>query len=229
MTLKGQSAGQLPSRDAMVASILSAYGRATEDQRDSGRRWYVMAGHMTRTIAAEFGRDPRTVAVVISALSPRNPWRWNVADAYNFVAASRDGRPMPSATTFHRNSRHAWAALQSDTEGVAPWVSEAPKVRSFVNAITGDLTAVVVDAWALRVATDGQLDYVGRRDEAYRRVAEAYTLAAEAAGEHARDMQAITWLVAQTEGLGSNRRGRHDLSFKAGTPQVVRDLLPLEG
>jgi hypothetical protein len=134
------------------------------------------------------------------------------------MMAARDGRPMPTATTFGANQATAWRIA---TGGDA-WTGAAPKVRSFVAAILGSADTVVVDTWAARVATGGTVKHPERW---YYDIAAAYWEAADFLGEDARDVQAITWIVAQSEGIASARRGRHDLTYKAGTPVSVRTII----
>jgi hypothetical protein len=89
----------------------------------------------------------------------------------------------------------------------------------------GDRAAVVIDTWAYRVAV-GEAPKTGSfATKLYAPLALAYTEAAALRREDPADMQAITWLVAQTEGLATHRRGRHDQAFKAGTPAFVKELL----
>lgn len=206
-----------------VANILSYYDSATEAQRADGQAWYPLAGRIVEAIASATDTDAVRVAYALSALSPRNPWRWNVADAYSYAAARKAGMTMPSATTFKRNQLAAWQALGQDGQ---PWKTAAPKVTAFVAAIMGAPEAVVIDTWAFRAAT-GRSPKGSEAGKAsvYDRLAEAYTIAASVRGVEPRAMQAIVWLVVQTEGLASLRKGRHDLSFKAGTPDFVRELL----
>jgi hypothetical protein len=205
-----------------VANILAVYDRATPEQVDSGRAWYPTAHHIVNAIAESVEADPARVCYALAALSPRNPWRWNVADAFSFAEARAQGRTMPKATTFKRNQLRAWQALG---DGERPWLSAAPKVNAFVNAIMGDRAAVVIDTWAYRVAV-GEAPKTGSfARKLYVPLALAYTEAAALRREVPADMQAITWLVAQTEGLATHRRGRHDQAFKAGTPAFVKELL----
>lgn len=218
---------KLPSEGRMVTNIAEVYARSTTEQQEAGRAWYTTARGIVYAIAIETESDPVRVCYALSALSPRNPWRWNVADVYSFAVARKAGLTMPTATTFIRNQLRAWKALGEEGQ---PWTGTAPKVRAFVDAIMGDSDAVVVDTWAYRVAT-GEAPAKGTRrlgsfkGSTYADIAAAYTRAASLAGETPRDIQAITWLVAQTEGLASARMGRHDLTFKAGTPDFVKELL----
>jgi len=208
----------------MVANILDNYDSATPDQVAAGARWYEVARNIVRLIAEDTGVEEARVAMALSALSPRNPWRWNVADAYAFTVARATERTIPTATTYTRNRLSAWRALNAES----PWSTAALKVRSFAACILGDHDSVVVDTWAARVATAGGLSY-GRghsiTPKQYRAIAAAYVDAAEQRGVLPATMQAVTWLVSQTEGLASSRRGRHDLSYKAGTPEWLRAAL----
>jgi hypothetical protein len=209
----------LPDHDAMVASIVRTYRDASPEQVAAGRGWYPAAGAIVAAIAAATGRTPGAVGATVAALSPRNPWRWNVQDAYAFACAARDGGATPTATTFGVNARSAWSLIHGRTG----WTSAAPKVRSFVANILGDVDAVTVDTWAIRVATDGALVRVTDRE--YGPVQDAYRAAAVIVAETPRDVQAVTWIVAQSRGLASSRRGRHDLAYKRGTAPFVISLL----
>lgn len=204
----------------MVSAIVATYHRASPEQVASGIAWYPSALDIVTRIADEASADVARVTYALAALSPRNPWLWNVADVYAFAMAARYGRPMPKATTFTRNAQLAWRALHDSRE---PWTSAAPKVKAFVNAILGDMDSVVVDVWATRVATEGRISAVptGRYDE----VADAYRIAARHLGITPRTVQAVTWLVAQQDGQGSRRNGRHDRHPKRGThPRIVTML-----
>jgi|GEM_PF-5199160 len=203
----------------MVANIVLRYDAASDAQRQEGEGWYIAAGAIVKSIANETGVHRSRIAYALAALSPRNPWRWNVADCYAFALARAEGRTMPSATTYKRNRQTAWQALGQDG---SPWLSAAPKVHHFVDAILGDLRAVAVDTWAMRVATGGALSLVTNRQ--YPLVVAAYTEAAALRGIWPADMQAITWLVARSEGPAA-RKSRHNLTFKTGTPEFIRAAL----
>ena len=86
----------------MIAAILATYREASEDQRSAGAAWYPTAGRMVSAIADSAGLPAVRVAFAMAALSPRNPWRWNVADAYRYAHAAAgvvggtadEGRPL---------------------------------------------------------------------------------------------------------------------------------------
>ena len=206
-----------------VSAIIAEYNRATSDQLDAGRDWYPRAGRIVAQLACWAGVEPTSMGAALSALSPRNPWAWNVQDAAAFGWAARHGEPMPVATTYGANRRRAWGFFTGSTD----WQGSALKVRAFTRAIDGDGDAVVVDVWAVRVATEGRRQLV-ENDRDYLELAEAYREAARQLGEpSARDLQAIVWVSAQTRGLGSHRRGRHDAVAKRGTFEVVAVALGL--
>lgn len=206
--------------DDMVGPIVAAYMAASPAQRAAGRDWYPAASAIVDSLAAWADIDRPSMAAIVAALSPRNPWAWNVQDAAAVAYAATHGLPCPTVTTFGANRSRAWAIAT----GASDWSGSALKVRSFVANILGDPDAVTVDVWAIRVATAGRRSAVrGAAD--YQRVAEAYRDAAEFVGETPRDVQAIVWIAAQAAGLGSARRGRHDKVLKRGTLALIAELL----
>ena len=201
-------------------NIRAIFEQSTPDDRASGADWYPAARRIVDTIADRSGIAPDRVAAAMAALSPRNPWAWNVQDAAAYSQAASDGADMPSATTFGANRARAWAILRDG----ADWSTSALKVRSFVANIMGDTDSVTVDVWAIRVATMGEVS-TAPNDRTYREVADAYRTVAAEVGLTPRDLQAITWTTAERIGLGSQRRGRHGQTFKRGTFDYVRDML----
>lgn len=203
-----------PDHEVMVANILEVFARGTTDQMRTGISWYPAAGIIIRRLSDITGTDPWRFAHALAALSPRNPWRWNVQDAYAFASAVQHGEPMPVATTFKRNWHAAWHALADEGQ---PWTGAALKVRAFVAACMGDQYAVVVDVWAWRIATGTRSDKkITKRD--YQAISAAYAEAAYLEGVSPSQMQAITWVIAQAEGL-HGRKVKHN--YKSGTASIV--------
>lgn len=204
-------------------NIADVYAQATDAERASGRAWYPTAERYVATIGGRAATDTLRVAAALAALSPRNPWAWNVQDTAAFALAARVNADMPTATTFGRNRANAWAFLRGEHD----WASAARKVRSFVLNCTGDTDAVTVDIWALRVAYVGE--HSGQVTEReYDMLAQAYRNVAARVNETPRDLQAITWVVAQRLGLGQTRR-RGTRAPKSGTFDWVRDMLTAGG
>lgn len=205
---------RLPDRATMVAAIIDTYNSATIEQADAGFEWYPMARRILNAIADECGMPFERVALALAALSPRNPWLWNVADTYIYAHAAARGESMPTATTYGRNQRAAWSAL---TDGADPWRGSALKVREFAKAAMGDVIAVVVDVWTMRVATRGAFS-TPANDREYYEVVGAFIDAARELGSEPATVQAITWVVARQAG-GIAR------PYKKGTPDAVRAIV----
>lgn len=193
---------------------------ATDDEKVAGAEWYPSAYRIADGIGQWSGLATDRVAAMVAALSPRNPWKWNVQDAAAFAFAIANNREMPTATTFGQNRRIAWNLGRGESD----WRSSALKVRSFVANIMGDENAVTVDVWAVRVATNGEQSEV-KSDGLYVAIAEAYRMVAADLGISPRTLQATTWLVAERLGVGSKRRGRHSATLKRGTFPIVAALL----
>ena len=66
-----------------IDSIIAMYFRSNEVDRLKGKNWYSNAYDITVTIGRKYEVNERTVAGVISALSPTNKWTRNIEDAKN--------------------------------------------------------------------------------------------------------------------------------------------------
>lgn len=162
--------------------ILAQYS-ADPSVHDVGRRWYPEA----RALCSRIGRELvplETVAKVLSILSPRCTWEWNVRWTQAMVDAFLRGEPMPAVSTT-ANRLKAWRELHGE-----PSLS-GPKSSAFARAILGDTEAVVIDAWTLRsVGLSHKAKVTPYRQ---RWISAAYVEAAAEVGETPRDMQAIVW------------------------------------
>lgn len=170
----------------MTANIEARRARADERTEQLGEDWYAEGLEMAHAVG---NGDVVLGAAVIAILSPRRPWRANVALAFAW-ARGEEVRTMGDQQ--RKLARIGTDALDDIVGG--------PKVRSFWANLCGDSNAVTVDIWALRAAlasdevTDddyGKLASGGRYEacaEAYRRVARKY-------GEAPSTTQAIVWIV----------------------------------
>lgn len=202
---------------AMRVAIRAAYDASSGSQRADGRDWYPKAGRIVASLADWADVDHESMAAILATLSPRNPWAWNVQDAAAFAHAATHGASMPRATTFGANARKAWTIATHRYDARVA----GHKVRSFVANIVGDPSAVTVDVWAMRVATNGKRDVAPSSASAYQRVADAYRAVALDVHERPCDLQAIIWVAAQ----GTDRRSAHGRSLKRGTGALVNELL----
>ena len=78
---------------------------ATDDQVKDGLKWYQEANKIVLNIATEYKIDPYKVASVLSALSPRNKWKQNIADTIKVCKAWTEGKTPEEikVCTFHTN------------------------------------------------------------------------------------------------------------------------------
>ena len=170
----------------MRRRILSAFNAATAADLAAGLEWY---GRAERAAADVAPHDPTTGAAIIAALSPRNRWNVNVAQAARVALAAACGFDCPAVST-GGNREKAWRIALGES---AADVLRGPKVRAFFANITGDDSAVTVDVWAARAAeglsrTDAPS---GRR---YALIARAYRDVAESLGVPPRHVQAAVWV-----------------------------------
>lgn len=171
----------------MTEAIVATIARADAQQLHDGMAWYPEAMALCQRIADRTGHEPEQVAGMLAALSPRVQWSVNVSMTW----AMAETGTCPGLT---RSRESAQRIATGDS-----WqdVLRGPKVRAFAVAVMsgGRAGRAVVDAWAVRAATDGLYDAVApcRYDD----VAEAYRLAAERLGMTVHGTQAVAWVVTR--------------------------------
>jgi hypothetical protein len=166
-------------------NIRAVYGQALPHDVMAGLSWYDEAQGVAAEIAQITGKSLDHAAVMIAHLSPRTRWSENIRYAYELASTGN------TFGTFRSAVERAQRALDSDD----PWSTfgKAPKTRSFAANIRGDMSAVTIDVWAMRIAgvSEQQLTRAG----IYEAVAHAYRLEAKRAGVHPAQLQAITWII----------------------------------
>jgi hypothetical protein len=188
---------------AMTRRVGKWIDRATPEQIQFGKTWYLDA----RIFAGELAQDsPYTleqVAHVIAALSPQCDWGHNMDSAARLVKAHAAGeRTIDRYPGYKTNMVKGFDILDGDLT-----VLRGPKVTAFKNAILGDMSLAVIDVWASRTARDKEtnLAYAFRDDETPGRVEmramqEAYRRAAAARGMAPGEAQASAWLCIKESG-----------------------------
>ena len=167
-----------------AAHVMTVYRRATADDIREGMSWY--AG------AHEIAREASDVAVgagILSALSPRMPWKRNVILARaGFVAPLTGGALTNSISAANRI-----LAGENPLD-----VLGGLKTRAFYGNILdpNDSEIVTVDTHAIKIAGIDR-DSVGKG--LYRAIADGYREAAEYVGILPQQMQAITWTTWRRE------------------------------
>lgn len=182
-----------------VDNVLRVYEACSELEKNASKDWYLRARAWCEHRAQVYGMRVRTVAAVVSALSPRNKWERNLLDADQLLYYASNGysAAMVVSSTFEKNVLKAYDIVEFDKPEL---VETGPKTRSFLDCIDNPkCDAVVVDVWAYRVIEgDLKLKAVGFSDECYEKYADAYRRAADEVELLPMQIQAITWVAARS-------------------------------
>ena len=173
---------------------------ATDDQVKDGLKWYKEANKIVLNIATEYKNDPYKVASVLSALSPRNKWKQNIADTIKVCKAWTEGKTPEDikVCTFHTNKFKAFAILDDKVK----ITDKSLKTFNFVRNIAFlDPTAVTVDIWHLRACFDKiiKIDNASIGRVAYRQIKKLTLAKAEKLGITGFEFQAIVWTSIRTK------------------------------
>ncbi len=173
---------------------------ATDDQVKDGLKWYKEANKIVLNIATEYKIDPYKVASVLSALSPRNKWKQNIADTIKVCKAWTEGKTPEDikVCTFHTNKFKAFAILDDKVK----ITDKSLKTFNFVRNIAFlDPTAVTVDIWHLRACFDKiiKIDNASIGRVAYRQIKKLTLAKAEKLGITGFEFQAIVWTSIRTK------------------------------
>jgi hypothetical protein len=198
--------------------IVDHWNQATDDEKESGKRWYADAGLVAHALGSLHqgehpGGNTHLAAGVIANHSPQNGWEGNLHDAARVLHGGKGiGGPGSGmfASTQQRDADDKMLAGAHHTD-----VLKSPKVSDFAHLVEhgGDADPsqphVVVDRHALSVATGKRMsdaDYTAfpkSNRHYYEHVVKAYADAAHRiSGQEGEDVpghavQATTWLVRQ--------------------------------
>lgn len=186
-----------------VANILAVHQLATLTEQADGRTWYDRARTIARELASRYGVHPAEAAGVLAALSPRNKWARNVADAdaliAAYVAGGADQARLTKVCTFGANKAKAIRILESGvlTDADVLAILSGPKLREFYGCIQG-LADVCIDGhayciWQGERATLADVPAIGAKLR--REIKADYQAAAESLGMAASELQAVTWVT----------------------------------
>lgn len=170
--------------------IVDVYRSADPETLAAGRAWYPQARRYARELAATYGTTEHRAAGVLAALSPRCVWAHNRTQAAAVLERWSTGAETPPAVGLGLGRARAW----SIAHGSRPLdVLGGPKVRAFYRNLTGDLNAVTVDVWAMRVLGIGH----NPTPREYPAAVDAYRAAARIIGEEPATVQAVAWCVVR--------------------------------
>lgn len=166
--------------------LVTLYREGTEAQLQRGRAWYPTARRKCAAIARQYGSTTSRVVAVLAITSPDAQLITNLRWAREWAArpGAKVGRyPVVMGARCWK----AWHAPRPSR-----YVT-GDKVLPFYRAIMGDTDALVLDRWALRLATGSDVTTAANRRNAER----LYREAASELGESVRDLQAIIWTIGR--------------------------------
>lgn len=146
---------------------------------ESGAPWYVDSKASIDEYSKRHGYDAGTVCDVLAIFSPRVTVGFSVELADEYIKTGKAPRAMKARV------RAADRYRLSGTFG-------GPKVNAFAQALRGDPSAVVVDAWMYRAARETR-----NTPKSYREVAHTVRQCAAGLGWTPRETQAAIWQGAR--------------------------------
>ena len=187
-----------------VENILQVYHACSGYEVEENKDWYARARLWCVHRAQMYDVSVRTVAAVISALSPRNKWERNLVDADQLLFAVKNGYSVASvvSSTFMNNVIKAYDIVALEQPELA---ETTMKTRSFLNCIDNPMSDdVVIDVWAMRVLL-GDLKWKARglSNGEYQEYAQAYRIAGKEVTLKPMEVQAVTWCAVR------NRKRAH--------------------
>lgn len=203
----------LPTHKDMVKNILYIYHTTSPDDTSEGIEWYGKAYAECERIASESGFTPDQVASLMAIVSPGMVWDENETAPERIVNLYLEGKPAAEwvgFSTYPANLLKAERILQGDFTALG-----GRKVKSFHANIMGDVEAVTVDRWAVRVALDDPQvtgdKIVPSGDKVYNAIADAYREVAKLVGLYPPDVQAITWCSFRNQYNGRVKKAKQEV------------------
>lgn len=162
-----------------------------EDYLKQGRRWYDFVNQWCWHVAHTHDISLHKVAGIVSALSPRNRWDWNLSDAIELI----ENRDKAKVHTTIVNKKKALAILEGkDIEATLNGLKTVNFYRCIVNP--KDHTSVCVDIWMWRAAfADSTLKSKSIHPKEYARIQDAVQAVAAKHTMLPLELQAIVWIV----------------------------------
>jgi hypothetical protein len=179
------------AHETLCENIQAVYHRAVREGTSSfSVNWYANALRDCEAIAKTEKLPVRVVIGVVSALSPRMPWIWNLANAVRLIHGL-------TTTAYRANEAKGKRILAGESPLV---VLGGLKTLAFFKNIRDagtDDYHVTVDTWAVKVALGAEyyrLRISGVTPKQYKRIEAAYREVAEWVGDvNGCELQAITW------------------------------------
>ena len=188
-----------------VQHILAVYNLASVADKNSGADWYARALTFADNLGEVYDLPYAQVVAVIAALSPRNKWERNMADAESMVKAYANGATFDDlmslkVCTFSTGKQKAATILSeniTDKDQLRATL-KGPKLIEFFNCILGDSGDVCIDGHAFSIwsgdrITLANVPSIGKKLR--QSIKADYQAAAKIAGVQPHVIQAITWVT----------------------------------
>jgi len=171
-------------------NIEKVYLQANIKEVNDGLTWYGRAREFCEDAAFKYGLPVWKVALMVSALSPRNKWSRNKKDTLDVIRNGLDA----TCATFNSNKEKACKIFHASSlkEGLEI-LGNGQKTRAFfMNIYNYNSNKVCIDSWACRIAKLGKDSATNKQ---YKELERAYQLVADKYGHVPMDVQAITWVA----------------------------------
>lgn len=171
-------------------NIEEVFKSATLTDYNEGLTWYGEAREYCESLAYEYNLPVWKVAMIVSALSPRNKWSRNKQDARTLITKGLEGK----YATFHTNRDKALKIFHTSfIKEARKELGKGQKTNAFfINIYNPNSNTVCVDSWACRIANYGK-DTPTKKG--YRDLVKAYQNVAARHGLVPMDLQAICWVA----------------------------------
>jgi len=182
----------MKSTEHLEAKILKYYNKADTETLLTGMTWYNRAHNEALLLSQVFEIPLIKVCGVIAALSPRNKWGRNLADAWNII---ENPSLQTKTCTFKGQRQKAIDIINStgDENEILRLLGKGEKTRNFFTNIFRYKTSqsVTVDVWAYRSVN------LEAKNKYYKPVATAYTNVANQLNIMPHQLQAVVWGVVR--------------------------------
>ena len=185
-------------------NIQAVYQLATAVEQADGTAWYPIAHCAALSLADAYEVTECQAIGIIAALSPRNRWERNVADAEALIAAYVAGGSAQAletkVCTFGANKLKAISILEviDPTSDEVRAILSGPKLQEFYTCILGQHSEVCIDGHAYCIWAGGRTslaDVPSIGVKLRRQIKADYVAVADELGLTPSALQAITWVA----------------------------------
>lgn len=144
--------------------------------------WYWEAQHDIRELAEELNKPFHNIAYAVAALSNQMQWSRNI-EVVRQLANGNNAVGMKDPID------KAKACLRGELDAL-----KGPKVNAFALALTGDMSAAVIDRWIMRIVNGRNSKKIAPTQKQYGRITKALEVASKMVGQSVAQFQATIWL-----------------------------------